>query len=83
MLLDKNDRATVSSEDVTHFKDSYKKRRKIQMARFFGITIFTLITCRMAMKKMIITKGMYKQLLPIFCPTITFTNRTQLITQHP
>lgn len=51
MSVSGSDKATVRSEDVAHFMHEYKKRRKTQMARFFGVTMFTLITCRMAMKK--------------------------------
>lgn len=61
MLVNRNDKPKISSEEVTHFIDDYKKRRKTQMTRFFGITIFTLITCRIAMKKMITAKGMHRQ----------------------
>ncbi|CAI4054687.1 SUVC02G0555 [Saccharomyces uvarum] len=57
MSVSGSDKATVRSEDVAHFMHEYKKRRKTQMARFFGVTMFTLITCRMAMKKMTTTKA--------------------------
>lgn len=65
MSVSGSDKATVRSEDVAHFMHEYKKRRKTQMARFFGVTMFTLITCRMAMKKMTTTKGMHTRLLPV------------------
>ncbi|CAI4054928.1 Iai11p SKDI_02G0500 [Saccharomyces kudriavzevii IFO 1802] len=57
MPVSTNNKISVSCEDVNNFMDEYKKRRKTQMARFFGVTVITLIACRMAMKKMTTTKG--------------------------
>lgn len=67
MPVSTNNKISVSSEDVNHFMDEYKKRRKTQMARFFGVTVITLIACRMAMKKMTTTKGMHQRSFPGLC----------------
>ncbi|CAI4247293.1 BAH_G0001380.mRNA.1.CDS.1 [Saccharomyces cerevisiae] len=74
MLVNRNDKPKISSEEVTHFIDDYEKRRKTQMTRFFGITIFTLITCRIAMKKMITAK------VPLNTFQANYASRTQTIT---
>ncbi|KAL6937840.1 hypothetical protein ACO0RG_004364 [Hanseniaspora osmophila] len=40
--------AQITKSQLEKFKNEYKERRRVQMLRFFGASIFTLITARLA-----------------------------------
>ncbi|SCV01312.1 LANO_0F11144g1_1 [Lachancea nothofagi CBS 11611] len=40
----------LSVREISVFSEEYKKRRKLQMVRFFGATAFTLISARLAFR---------------------------------
>ncbi|SCU95121.1 LAME_0F10814g1_1 [Lachancea meyersii CBS 8951] len=40
----------LSTREISVFSEEYKKRRKQQMIRFFGATVFTLISARLAFR---------------------------------
>ncbi|SCU97842.1 LADA_0H08702g1_1 [Lachancea dasiensis] len=41
---------TISTREISVFSEEYKKRRKLQMMRFFGATAFTLLSARLAFR---------------------------------
>lgn len=51
--------AKVTDVQIDRFAVQYKERRKLQMFRFFGATVFTLVSARLAFRGVSARKCMF------------------------